>query len=103
MMLALLPPSSRVILLTLGEASSLTLTPALVEPVKLTMSTSGWLLRTSPISLPCPETRLNTPAGNPMSWMMSASAKAFSGASLDGLTTMVQPAAMAGATLPIIW
>ena len=52
MMLALLPPSSRVTLLTPGEASSLTLTPALVEPVKLTMSTSGWLLRTSPISLP---------------------------------------------------
>ena len=103
MMLALLPPSSRVTRLTLGAANSLTLAPALVEPVKLTMSISGWLLRTSPISLPCPETRLNTPAGSPASWMMSASAKAFRGASLEGLTTMVQPAAMAGATLPMIW
>ena len=103
MMLALLPPSSRVTRLTLGAASSLTRTPAPVEPVKLTMSTLGWLDKTSPISRPWPETRLNTPAGRPMSCMISVRAKAFSGASLDGLTTIVQPAAIAGATLPTIW
>ena len=34
---------------------------------------------------------------------MSASTKALSGASLEGLRTIVQPAAMAGATFPIIW
>jgi len=35
--------------------------------------------------------------------MMSARTKAFRGASFDGFSTIVHPAARAGATLPIIW
>ena len=100
---ALFPPNSRVTRLTVGAAACETLTPAPVEPVKLTMSTSGCEDRVSPISLPCPETRLKTPAGRPISSMISARINAFSGASFDGLRTIVQPAASAGATLPMIW
>ena len=103
MMFALFPPSSKVTLFTLGAANSDTLTPAFVDPVKLTISTSGWLASVSPISLPWPEIRLKTPFGRPISSRMSARTNAFSGASLDGFRTIVHPAAIAGATLPIIW
>src|ERR1039458_4797755 len=48
-------------------------------------------------------TRLNTPAGRPAAWMISASTKALSGATSEGLSTTVQPAASAGATLAAIW
>ena len=65
--LADLPPSSSAIRLTDWLASSLTRLPARVEPVKLTMSTSGWVASTSPTTGPMPLTRLNTPGGMPAS------------------------------------
>ena len=99
---ALFPPSSRVTLFTVSDASFETLTPAAVEPVKLTISTSGCEEIDFPISLPCPETKLNTPLGSPQSCMISARMNAFSGASLDGFSIIVQPEANAGATFPII-
>ncbi len=57
----------------------------------------------SPTTSPVPVTRLNTPAGRPTSWMISASTKAFSGATSEGFSTTVQPAASAGATLAATW
>jgi len=41
---------------------------------------------------------LNTPAGKPTEWMISASTKAESGTTSLGLTMIAQPAAIAGAT-----
>ena len=48
-------------------------------------------------------TRLKTPAGRPTSSMISASTNALIGATSLGLTTTVQPAAIAAATLLAIW
>ena len=50
----------------------------------------------APASAPMPCTTLNTPAGRPASWAMSASSEAVSGAHSGGLTTTVLPAASAG-------
>ena len=52
---------------------------------------------------PYPLTRLKTPFGSPISSSISASKNALRGASFDGFSTIVHPAAIAGATLPIIW
>ena len=77
--------------------------PARVEPVKEIMSTSGWLTMASPISGPKPVTRFSTPAGRPAASATSASTKALNGATSEGFSTTVQPAASAGATLSAIW
>ena len=53
--------------------------------------------------MPSPLTRLNTPAGTPASSRISANRIAFNGATSDGFSTIVQPAANAGATLQPIW
>ena len=97
------PPSSRATAFTLWDASSLTRLPARVEPVNDTMSTSGWAAMASPTTGPVPVTRLKTPAGRPTSSMISARMNAFSGVTSLGLSTTVQPAARAGATLFAIW
>jgi hypothetical protein len=46
---------------------------------------------------------LKTPGGTPASSRISARMMADSGASSLGLSTIVQPAASAGATLQAIW
>ena len=50
-----------------------------------------------------PLTRLNTPFGTPAACITSAQMMAFIGAISLGFSTIVQPAAMAGATLQTIW
>ena len=102
-MLADLPPSSCATRLTVGAAFLATSTPARVEPVKLIMSTSGCEERWAPTVGPSPLTRLNTPAGTPASWSTSAKRSALRGAISEGLSTMVHPVAIAGATLQAIW
>ena len=77
--------------------------PARVEPVNETMSTLGCEAMASPTMTPGPDTRLKTPGGSPTSSITSARAKALSGATSLGLSTTVQPTAMAGATLRAIW
>ena len=79
MMLADFPPSSWQTRLTVGAAACATRTPARVEPVKDTMSMSGWLLMAWPTVGPSPLTRLNTPAGTPAASITSASTSAHSG------------------------
>jgi hypothetical protein len=81
--------------LTVSAPSWATRLPARVEPVNDTMSTSGCEAMASPTVGPSPDTRLNTPAGRPTSSMTSASRKASIGATSDGLTTTVHPAAIA--------
>ena len=46
---------------------------------------------------------LNTPAGTPAASMISAKIWPENGATSEGFSTMVQPVAMAGATLQTIW
>ena len=103
MMLADLPPSSWATRLTVGAAFCATRTPARVEPVKDIMSTSGCWLSAVPTPGPSPLTRLNTPAGTPAASRISAKIIASNGAISLGLSTIVQPAARAGATLTAIW
>ena len=70
MMLADLPPSSCATRFTVGAAAVATATPARVEPVKETMSTSGCDEMAAPTVGPSPFTMLKTPAGTPASWRM---------------------------------
>ena len=94
-----LPPSSRHTFLMPSPASDATRRPACSDPVKLTMSTSGWPTIASPTTRPSPDTMLSTPAGRPISCAASASMKALSGASSAGFSTTVHPAASAGRDL----
>ena len=57
-MLGLLPPSSWVTRFTVAAAFLATSTPARVDPVNETMSTSGWLASATPTPGPSPLTRL---------------------------------------------
>ena len=98
-----LPPSSSATFLIVPAAERATCTPAPVDPVRLTMSTSGCDDSRSPTRAPRPDTRLNAPAGRPSPSTMSASTKVASGATLLGFTTTVQPAASAGPTLAASW
>ncbi len=103
MMLADLPPSSWATRLTVSAAFLATWTPARVEPVNDTMSMPGCDEMAAPTVGPSPFTRLKTPAGTPASCSTSATRIAESGAISLGFSTMVQPAASAGATLHMIW
>ena len=102
--LADLPPSSSVTRLKLPAAPCMMRRPTPGEPVKVTLSTSGWFTSRSPTTLPSPVTTLNTPSGTPASSASSASRSADSGVSSAGFTTSVQPQARAGAIfhMPII-
>jgi len=72
MMFAPLPPSSNATRLTESAAFFVMATPARVEPVNDTMSTSRWPESCVPTPGPSPCTRLNTPGGNPASSIISA-------------------------------
>ena len=102
MILADLPPNSCATRLTVGAAFRATSMPARVEPVNETMSILGCDEIAAPTVGPSPLTRLNTPAGTPASSIISANKIALNGATSDGLSTIVQPAARAGATLHAI-
>ena len=103
MMFADLPPSSWVTRFTVGAALIATCTPARVDPVKETMSMPGCEAIAAPTVGPSPFTRLKTPGGTPASCRISVKRIAFNGATSVGFSTMVQPAASAGATLQAIW
>ena len=103
MTLADLPPSSCVTRFTVSAAAFATRMPARVEPVNDTMSISGCAAIAAPTFGPSPFTRLKTPAGTPAAWRISAMMIALSGAISVGFSTIVQPAASAGATLHMIW
>ena len=98
-----LPPSSCATRFTVGAAFFATSIPALVDPVNDIMSIPGWDDIYDPTVGPSPFTRLKTPAGTPASCIISAKIMAFRGATSDGFSTIVQPAAKAGATLQAIW
>lgn len=76
--------------------------PMGVEPVKLNLRTSGWPVSCAPMAGASPVTMFNTLPGCLHRCASSARASAENGVSLAGLTTMVHPAASAGATLRVI-
>jgi len=70
--------------------------PVWVEPVKATLSTSGWETSRVPTSSPLPGTTFSTPAGSPHSSAIRANSSSVSGVLESGFITMLQPAARAG-------
>jgi hypothetical protein len=97
------PPSSWWMRLMPAAAAAAMAPPPATEPVIDIMATSGCSASLRPQSTPRPLIRLNTPAGMSASAMASASSTPHSGACSLGLTTTVQPAAMAGTALHSIW
>ncbi len=96
-----LPPSSSSSLCPAAAAA--TARPAATEPVKVTMSTSGWPARAGPTVCGSPVTTASMSPGNPASRSSSAKARPVRGVFSDGLSTTAQPAATAGASLTTTW
>jgi hypothetical protein len=99
MIAADLPPSSSVCRLSRSPQMAPIRRPAAVDPVKVTLSTPGWLTKCCPESGPA-ATILTTPGGITASWISSANRYASSGVSGAGFHTTVHPATSAGANLP---
>ena len=97
MMLALLPPSSRVTRFTWSAQPRMICLPTSVDPVKQTLRTSGCVTKRSPTTEPLPGITVRTPSGRPASRASSPSRIAVIGVSSAGLSTTVLPAARAGA------
>ena len=96
-----LPPSSSATFLRLSAAALEIAIPARVEPVKLIISTSGWVDSWVPTPTPSPFTMLKTPGGRPASSTISAKTIEDSGAISEGFSTMVSPASSAGITFSV--
>jgi hypothetical protein len=96
-----LPPSSSTTFFSVSAPWPYTLRPTAPEPVKLTRSTPGCRVRASPAGM-SPVTMFSTPAGSPASCATSPMSSASSGVNGDGLSTVVQPAASAGAIPELI-
>ena len=101
MMLADLPPSSSTTFFSDGAACEYTSRPTASEPVKLTMSTPGWVVSACPAAT-SPVTMFSTPGGSPASSAISPRTNASSGVVGAGLSTTVHPAARAGASLRML-
>jgi outer membrane receptor protein involved in Fe transport len=70
--------------------------PVTVDPVNEIFEISGELTSALPQVDPPPVTTLKTPGGTPVSMASSASQRAVSGVTSDGLSTSEQPAARDG-------
>jgi hypothetical protein len=97
-----LPPSSSDSRFSVGAPCAASTRPTSVEPVKLSLRTAGCEVSSPPMARAPPVITLRTPAGTPARVASSASANADNGVCAAGLTTIVQPAASAGATLRVI-
>ena len=93
-----LPPSSRVIFLSVSAALRMIPLPVLVSPVNAILSMPGCSTSAWPTVEPAPVTTFRTPGGKPASSASSPSARAVSGVWLAGLRMTVLPQASAGAT-----
>ena len=99
-MAADLPPSSRKTRVRLAAAAVMTFWPVAVEPVKDTTSTRGSDESRAPMAWSAEATTLSTPGGRSVSSVaIRPRSVAVHGVSGAGLSTTVQPAASAGATL----
>ncbi len=93
----LLPPSSRLTRLNPAADAAMILRPTARLPVNDSLSTIGWLISASPVGSPGPVTMLSTPSGRPASCISAARRSTANVAYSEGLATIVQPAARAGA------
>ena len=94
------PPSSSEIFLSPGAHCAMRSFPTSVEPVKPSFRTIGLEVISPPIagaSSAAPVTTEKTPAGTPASSASAAMARAQRGVCSAGFSTIVQPAASAGA------
>ncbi len=96
------PPSSMLTRLTVSAHCLSRILPTAVEPVNETLRTVLLVQSSVPIVPALPVTTLSTPLGRPARSASSAIASAENGVALAGLTTMVQPAASAGAAFLVI-
>ena len=95
-----LPPASIETRLNVRAPSSISRRPASLLPVKLILSTRGSVASASPTTSPAPTTPFATPRGRPRSGRAARrSPSTTPGASLAGLSTNVQPAAIAAPIL----
>ena len=94
-----LPPSSSETLVTLSAAAFMIFLPTSVEPVMVTMEILGLEASALPVSAPDPVMTLMTPLGRDDFSTILANSYAPLGQSDDALSTTVQPAMSAGATL----
>ena len=92
-----LPPSSSDTFFRFPAACTISL-PTSVDPVNATLSTSGCAASAAPAVSPKPVMTFTTPGGKPTSWMSRPSRMAKSGVCSAGFSTIVQPAARAGAS-----
>ena len=95
-----LPPSSSETFFTCFAHCAIRSFPTSVEPVKPSLRTSGLPVSSAPIagaSSALPVTSWKTPSGRPASSPSRAIAIAVSGVCSAGFSTIVQPAASAGA------
>ena len=102
MMNGALPPSSRLTRFNVFAHFSINIRPTRVDPVNESLRTVSLAVRASPIGSGRPVTTLRTPAGKPTRSASAARASAEKGVNSDGLITIVQPAASAGAHLRVI-
>ena len=75
--------------------------PTAVEPVKLSLRTTGLLVSSAPMGPESPVMTLNTPGGMPARSASTARARAEKGVSEAGRATIVHPAARAAPTLRV--
>ena len=97
-----LPPSSMLVFLIVGAHCASSLAPTSVDPVKVSLRTSGLAVSSPPVSPEGPVMTLQTPGGMPARSASTASARAENGVWLAGRITPVQPAAQPGPALRVI-
>ena len=97
-----LPPSSSETFFMVAAHWAMSCLPISVEPVKVSLRTSGLEVSSSPMGPEAPVTTLKTPGGRPARSPSSARARAEKGVALAGFSTTVQPAARAGPALRVI-
>lgn len=96
------PPSSIEVRNTFRDASAISCLPTGVEPVKDTFRNRASFIRGPEMDeADDDDTTFSTPAGRPASVITCAKSCEVSGVSFAGLSTMVHPAATAGATLRV--
>jgi len=95
-----LPPSSREIFFSVPAAPFMISRPTSALPVNAILSTSSCSTRAAPVS-PMPVTMFTTPGGRPASAKLDASSRTLSGVCSAGLSTIVQPAQIAGASFHV--
>jgi hypothetical protein len=97
-----LPPSSIEVFMIVSAAWASSTRPTSVEPVKDSLRTAGcFIIAATDGPVGTGVTRFTTPAGSPARVRTSTMYAAVSGVSDAGFSTMVQPAANAGASLRV--